>query len=189
MGAQLGRIELDAHSGQRAAADSHVAHALDLGDLLCEDRRGGVIDLGAGQRVRGESEENDRGVGRVEFAIGGVAGQAGGQEAAGGVDRGLHVARGAVDVAVRSNCSVTCVEPCELVDVISVMPAIGPSAAPAASPRSPPSSPGWRRASLADTKIVGKSTCGRGETGRNRKATAPVRPCRSSSASWPPAGG
>jgi hypothetical protein len=60
----------------------------------------------------------DRRVGRVHLAVRGIARQPARQERARGVDRCLHVARGAVDVAGRSNCSVIRVEPSELEDVI-----------------------------------------------------------------------
>src|SRR5271155_3260446 len=74
----------------------------------------------------------------------------------------------------RSNCSVTEVVPNELADVISVTPAMCPN---------------WRSSGvaieeamicalapgkLAPTEIVGKSTCGRGETGNTENAIAPA---------------
>ena len=53
------------------------------------------------QRVRGQRQDQDRRVGRVDLAVGRIAAQVGRQVGARGVDRRLHVARGAVDVAVR----------------------------------------------------------------------------------------
>ena len=52
------------------------------------------------QRVAGERQDHDRRVGRVDLAVGGARRQVGGQLAAGGVDRRLHVARRAIDVAI-----------------------------------------------------------------------------------------
>ena len=94
------RDQLDAHRRQRAAADHDLADAFDLRELLRQHGRGGVVELAAGQRVGGQRQDQDRRVGRVDLAIGRIAAQAGRQVGARGVDRGLHVARGAVDVAV-----------------------------------------------------------------------------------------
>ena len=98
---QLRRIDLDAHAraascrprspGRRPAPATASAH----------DRRGRVVHLARGQDVRGQRQDQDRRVGRIDLAIGRVARQVGGQIAAGGVDGGLHVARGGVDVAVQ----------------------------------------------------------------------------------------
>ena len=55
---------------------------------------------GLGDGVRGEREDEDRRVRRIDLAIGGVGGKVRGQLRAGGVDGRLHIARGAVDVAV-----------------------------------------------------------------------------------------
>ena len=58
-----------------------------------------VVHLALRQRLRGQREDEDRGVGRIDLAIGRIARQVGRQVGAGGVDRGLDVARRAVDVA------------------------------------------------------------------------------------------
>ena len=96
------RIELHAHRRQRAAAEDHLADAGDLRQALQDHVGGGVVELPAGQRLRHQRHHQDRRVGGVDLAIGGVAAQAGGQVGAGGVDRRLHVARGAVDAAVEA---------------------------------------------------------------------------------------
>ena len=75
----------------------------------------------------------------------------------------------------RSNCSTTSVLERELVDVISDTPAIRPSersrgVATVAAMVSGPA-PG----SFARTTTTGKSTCGRGATGKSPKATMPAR--------------
>ena len=51
-------------------------------------------------RLRGQRQDQDRRVGRIDLAVGRVAAAGGRQVGARGVDRRLHVARGAVDVAV-----------------------------------------------------------------------------------------
>ena len=100
----------------------------------------------SGSGLRGEREDQDRRVGRVDLAVVRAERQVGRQLAAGGVDGRLHVARRRVDVAVeielqgdrrraerarrghlgrRRRC--------------------GRSGARAASPPPRPSSPGWRR--------------------------------------------
>ncbi len=63
---------------------------------------GRVVDLAARQRRRGERQDHDRRVGRVDLAIGRIAAQAGRQIGARGVDRRLDIARGAVDVAIEA---------------------------------------------------------------------------------------
>src|SRR5215467_7405002 len=75
----------------------------------------------------------------------------------------------------RSNWSVTAEAPRKLVEVISVTAAIrvnwrssGVATAEAIVSGLAPGNP-------APTEIVGKSTCGSGATGRNRKATMPER--------------
>src|ERR1035441_754366 len=76
---------------------------------------------------------------------------------------------------LRSNWRVIEVLPSELDEVISVMPAMwlnwrskGVAIAEAAIS-------GLAPGKLAETEIVGKSTCGKGETGRTLKAMAPTR--------------
>ena len=75
---------------------------------------------------------------------------------------------------LRSNCSVIEVLPSELDEVISVTPAMwlnwrsnGVAIEDAVIAGLPPGKP-------ADTEMVGKSTCGKGETGRTLKAIAPT---------------
>ncbi len=58
-----------------------------------------VVHLPLRQRVRGQRQNHDRRVGGIDLAVGRIARQSRRQQAARGVDRRLHVARGAVDVA------------------------------------------------------------------------------------------
>src|SRR3954452_24845113 len=74
----------------------------------------------------------------------------------------------------RSNCNVMEVLPSELEEVISVMPAIwlncrssGVATEDAMTSALDPGKP-------AETEMVGKSTCGSGETGSTRYAIAPA---------------
>ena len=94
------RVELDAHRRQRRAANNDLADAADLGELLLKDVAGGVVHLTLRQRLRRHRQNQNWRVGGVHFAIGGIGAQARRQVGARGDNRGLHVARGAVDVAV-----------------------------------------------------------------------------------------
>ena len=75
---------------------------------------------------------------------------------------------------LRSNCRVMVVVPSELAEVISVTPAICPnwrSSGVATEEAMMSALPPGR---LAPTEMVGKSTCGSGETGSTLKAIAPA---------------
>ena len=98
---QCVEVQLDANAGQRTAADHHLANALNLRELLGQDRTGRVIDLAAAQGVGGQRQDQNRRVGRIDLFVGRIARQIGGQLAARRVDGGLHVARGGIDVAVQ----------------------------------------------------------------------------------------
>ncbi len=100
------RLEFDAHGGQRSAADADFADALDLRQLLRQHGGRGVIQFGRGQRIRRQRIDQDRRRGGVELAIAGIAAQRGRQVGARGVDRGLDVARGAIDVATDAELQV-----------------------------------------------------------------------------------
>src|SRR5580692_9868894 len=76
---------------------------------------------------------------------------------------------------LRSNCKVTPVWPCVLCAVISLTPEIRPKARSKGVATDEAMISGLAPGSEADTEMVGKSTWGRGETGRNLKATMPER--------------
>ncbi len=97
---QAERVELHAHGRQRRAAEFHVAHARRLGELLLYDVGHGVVDLSRRTRARREREDDDRRVGGVGLAVGRVAAQGGRKVGSRGIDRGLHFACRAVDVAL-----------------------------------------------------------------------------------------
>ena len=97
--AELGGIDFHAHGRERASAHAHLPDALDLRKLLLDDRGSCVVQLGAVVFVRGESEDHDRRVGRIDLAIRRIGGKVGRQERSRGIDTCLHVACGAIDVA------------------------------------------------------------------------------------------
>src|SRR5664279_50912 len=67
----------------------------------------------------------------------------------------------------KSNCRTIDVDPSELVEVISVTPAMRPNWRSSGVATDEAMVSGEAPGSPADTWIVGKSTCGSGETGRN----------------------
>ena len=97
---ELHGIELDADRRLGAASDEYLTDALNLRDLLREDRVGHVVDLRLGDDVGGEREDENRGIGRVGFAVARVLRHIRRQLAAGGVDGSLHVAGCGIDVAI-----------------------------------------------------------------------------------------
>jgi hypothetical protein len=73
-----------------------------------------------------------------------------------------------------SNCRVTRVLPSELLEVISVTPAMRPSERSSGIATVAAIVSGLAPGSEADTEMVGKSTCGSGETGSSPKDSAPA---------------
>ena len=61
------------HRGQGAAANRHLPDAADLRQTLSQYGRGGIEHLAPGQRIRGQGQNHDRRVGRVDLAVGGIA--------------------------------------------------------------------------------------------------------------------
>src|SRR4030095_9666944 len=76
----------------------------------------------------------------------------------------------------RSNCSVMLVEPSELDDVISVTAAMRPNCRSSGVATDDAIVSGLAPGSDAEIEIVGKSTCGSGDTGSSVYAAAPARP-------------
>ena len=97
---QLRRIDLNAYGGRLLAADAHEGDAGDLAEVLGEDVFGGVVDVDDRRDVRLNGQDEDGRVGRVDLAIGRRTRQILRQLSRGGVDRGLDVVGGGVDVAV-----------------------------------------------------------------------------------------
>ena len=90
---QLGGIDLDANRGRLLAADEHLRDAGDLADLLGEDILRGVVHGGDRRDVRGDREDQNRRVGRIDLAICRRPRQILRQIAGRRVDRGLDVIR------------------------------------------------------------------------------------------------
>ena len=99
VGGDARRVDADADGGAQPALDGDFADAVDLAELRLQQRVGGVADPVDRDAVGGERQREDRRVGRVHLRVDRRVGQGGRQRAGGGVDRGLHVLRGAVDVA------------------------------------------------------------------------------------------
>src|ERR1700681_241295 len=75
----------------------------------------------------------------------------------------------------KSNCSVSPVEPRQLEEVICVTPAMRPNWRSSGVATAEAIVSGLAPGRPAPTEIVGKSTCGSGATGKNRKATTPEK--------------
>src|ERR1700686_391573 len=75
----------------------------------------------------------------------------------------------------KSNCRVIPVEPRPLEEVICVTPAMRPNWRSSGVATAEAIVSGLAPGRLAPTEMVGKSTWGRGDTGRKRKATTPER--------------
>ena len=84
------RVELDAHRRKARAADIDVADAAQLRQPLRQDVARGVVHLALRHRLRGQRQDHDRRVGRIDFAVGRIARQVGRQVGARGVDRRLR---------------------------------------------------------------------------------------------------
>jgi hypothetical protein len=169
------RIQVDANGRQRAAADLHLPHACYLTEFLLQDRGRKIVDLPGRQRLGGQRQDHDRRVSRVDLAICGVCLERGGQIGARRIDGSLHIASGAVDVAVQPELQGDArrsdgARRRHFVD-------IGDRAQMTLKRRC------YRRrhghglapAMEACTEMVGRSTFGIGETGRRKTATTPAR--------------
>ena len=96
----MGRVDVDADRGERAAAELDIADALDLEQLLRQHRGDGIVDLAGRARLRGQRNDHDRRVGGVHLPVGRVRAQRRRQVDPRRIDRRLDVACRTVDVAV-----------------------------------------------------------------------------------------
>ncbi|MCY1169981.1 hypothetical protein D9M73_100360 [compost metagenome] len=85
----------------------------------------------------------------------------------------------------RSNCKVICVEPMPLVEVICASPAISENCRSSGWARFDAMVSGLAPGRLAETCMVGKSTCGSGATGSSGNTAAPTRSMASASSVVP----
>ena len=99
---QLGRVELDAHGVLLRAVDEHLRHAAHLGDALRHERLAEFVELVERQVRRGERDEQDRLVGRVDLLVRGRRGHVLRELPLDGADRRLHVLRGGVEAAAEA---------------------------------------------------------------------------------------
>ena len=95
-----GGIDLDAHRRRHLAADAHQRHAGNLADALGEDILRGVVDIDDWRDIGFDGEDEDGRVGGIDLSIGRRTRQVFRQLSGGGVDRGLDIVGGGVDVAV-----------------------------------------------------------------------------------------
>ena len=98
---QLSRVHIHTHRRKRAAADVHLADSLNLKQSLLNDCRCRIVKFCPIVDAGSKNEDHDRRVGGIDFAVGGVVGKICRQIGASSVDRGLNVARRAVNVAVQ----------------------------------------------------------------------------------------
>ncbi len=97
---ELIRVYFDAHGGAGAAPGKYLADAFDLCELLGEDGISGIVDFRGRNVLGGQDQQHDRSIRGIDLAIGRLAGKIGGKLAASGVDGGLDVASGGVDIAI-----------------------------------------------------------------------------------------
>ena len=165
-GQRLG-IELDAHGVLLRAEHLHLGHAADHGDALRHQGLGVFVHVGERQRGRARAPGTGS-AGRPGSPSGTTAGSAcsaAAARAALAMAR-LHVLRGGVDVAVSANCSVICVAPSALMEVIESRPAMVENCFSSGVATAEAMVSGLAPGRLAVTRMVGKSTLGRSLTGK-----------------------
>ena len=95
---ELRRVDIHSHRGQRSPAHHHLSHAVDLRKLLLHDCRSFVIQFARVIFLGSQSQNHDRSVRGIYFAIGGIAGQISRQISASCTDGSLNIACRAIDV-------------------------------------------------------------------------------------------
>jgi len=96
---ELVGIGFHANRWARASPGEDLTDAFNLGKFLSEDGISSVIDLGRGNIVRGQGENQNGSVRGIDLAIVRLAGKIGRELASSSVDGRLNVARGGVDIA------------------------------------------------------------------------------------------
>ncbi|MNS52711.1 hypothetical protein D3C72_854320 [compost metagenome] len=91
VGGQCARIDLDAHGGALATGQTNQTNTRQLRQPLRDAGVDQVMHLRQRQALRGHRQGQDRRVGRIDLAVHRRHRQITGQEAAGRVDRRLHV--------------------------------------------------------------------------------------------------
>ena len=95
---QDGGIDIHPHRWQGSPTDDNPSNALHLRQFLLQDGGGHVVHAGSADHVRGEGQNQHRGIRRIALAIEGVAWQVGRQLTARGVNRRLHITCGSINV-------------------------------------------------------------------------------------------
>ena len=145
---------------------STCATPADLRDLLRQHVVGVVVDVDQRQRVGLHRQDHDRRVGRIDLPVGRRRRQVLRQLPAGGVDRRLDVAGGAIDVAVEVELHGDLRRrPSTLTEVICATPGICANWLSSGCATVAAMVSGLAPGSLPFTTMVGKSTRGSGATG------------------------
>ena len=100
-GGEPRRIDADANGRLFGAGDGDIGDAVDLRQALGDHGIGGVVDLAWQHGFRGQRQDQDRRRRRIGLAERRQRRQVAGQVAERGVERRLHVARGAFDAAAQ----------------------------------------------------------------------------------------
>jgi hypothetical protein len=103
---QRKRHHLDTHRRQRAAADFDFTDAGNLRNFLLQYVGHRFVHPGGRLGLRRQRQHDHRRVGGIGLVVSRVAAQRRGQIGARRVDRGLHFARGAVDVALERKLQI-----------------------------------------------------------------------------------
>ena len=93
-------VELDAYRGQGCAVDSHLTDAFNLREFLREYGCGRVVERARCKIGRAERERHNRRLRRADFAIAGIARHTRRQLTACGIECGLDIARGGIQIPV-----------------------------------------------------------------------------------------
>ena len=100
VGGQSREVGLHAHGRLQSAQHRDAADAGNLAQALAQNCIGEIAHRAQRNRLRGQRERQDRRIRRVHFCIGRWIRQIFRQDAGGGVDGGLHVLCGTVDIAI-----------------------------------------------------------------------------------------
>ena len=99
IGGEPRQVGLDAHRRPDAALHRDAADAGHLASRCAMQRVGEIALIAQRDGLRGQRQRDDRRVGRVHLGVSRRIGEVARQRRGRGVDRGLHVLRGAVDLA------------------------------------------------------------------------------------------
>ena len=98
---ELCRINLHTHRWKCATAGIDLPNALNLRQLLLNDRRSFIVKFVWAVLVRGKTDDHDRRIGGVDLAISWIGRKICRKIRLRSIDRCFHIASGAVDVAAQ----------------------------------------------------------------------------------------